>query len=498
MEQNIEKILQELYAIDGSLKSHESELRQVIRAFMVNRPDISMDPAFQSELRKHITERIASIQKAQYIQPKKLLFDMKNFNFKLGTAVIGLILAVPMLYYANERGYFGVSNERLSLNTEISPVGNRAFGALNGDGVAVGLGMGSGAGLGGNSSFRSQSGGGGGDITIAPVPEGSIMPSEYFIFKYVYKGEDITLEDTEVSVLRRVKGPGALGQLDSFLGRLDLDSIDLSRFKDLKLNNVNLQEEGQNGFNIYVDLVEGAISLNKYIDYGPQYVQPPQLKETDIPADDVIINIARDFLNQYGIDTDAFRTPEIGDDWRIYYARASEIERSRFYIPDVMAVIFPLQVNGQRAYEEGGQSAGLFVQVNVRDKTAIGLWNLTPQKYESSAYKAVTDVNKVLAAVERGTFRNWGQPEPFVGPNQPQPQIREVEVGTPSRGYIKMWNYASGGNQELLVPALIFPITKLPTAEYFYQRNIIIPLAEDLFQNNDGGPIKIMEGAPRG
>jgi len=44
----------------------------------------------------------------------------------------------------------------------------------------------------------------------------------------------------------------------------------------------------------------------------------------------------------------------------------------------------------------------------------------------------------------------------------------------------------------LIIPALIFPITKTPVEGYYYQKNIIVPLAKELLEENEN-PVPLLK-----
>jgi len=55
------------------------------------------------------------------------------------------------------------------------------------------------------------------------------------------------------------------------------------------------------------------------------------------------------------------------------------------------------------------------------------------------------------------------------------------------------WKYdeTSRSNQILFIPALVFPIKNLPAEGYYYQKNIIVPLAKELLDQNEQPPYPV-------
>ena len=70
MANQIKQILAELYAIDESLKKHETELIKIINRILANRPDTKFDKSFAKKL------------KTQLLQKQKPSLDFNLFNFK--------------------------------------------------------------------------------------------------------------------------------------------------------------------------------------------------------------------------------------------------------------------------------------------------------------------------------------------------------------------------------------------------------------------------------
>ena len=105
-------------------------------------------------------------------------------------------------------------------------------------------------------------------------------------------------------------------------------------------------------------------------------------------------------------------------------------------------------------------------------------------------YKTETDINKILDIARRGgrnvyTYQN----------NQ---KVIEVKIGTPTLSYVKIWQYNNNQNDELLVPAFIFPILEKPAVNYFYKDNIIVPLISDMLDSDNNPrvmPMPLVEPA---
>jgi superfamily I DNA and RNA helicase len=74
MEKNIKKILEELYAIEPSLREKEEELTKIVKIMIQSKPNIEIDENFKNTLRNQILENI----KVKKIQNYK---SRNNTNF---------------------------------------------------------------------------------------------------------------------------------------------------------------------------------------------------------------------------------------------------------------------------------------------------------------------------------------------------------------------------------------------------------------------------------
>lgn len=211
-----------------------------------------------------------------------------------------------------------------------------------------------------------------------------------------------------------------------------------------------------------------------------------RLKIDDIPDDQTLISLATEFLKDHNISLENYGIPYVQNFWQLEYQTVQD--KSLAYVPDIVSVIFPLKINGTEVYDEGGNKTGLMVPVNVRVKKVSGVYDLSALRFESSLYEAETDIKKLISIAENGGFRGGY----YFAENQNQ---TEIELGTPVTAYVKIWQYEpqKAESQELIVPALIFPITKSPAdVPYFFQQNIIVPIVKDVLENAyPGGPIPL-------
>ena len=426
----------------------------------------------------------------------------KKLSYALVGVVVIILVALPLIYQ-NQKG----AVVDLSSTIKISQLGSNAFGELTGgtdqampDSEAV---LGRGASDMVNEAKLSVGAGGGG----MPLPEsavqtvGSFAPDRKVIsYTYTYVGEEFTQEEAQLAVLKRVKGDQAAKQLGKILSQTNFDLVDLKAFSDLKVNSLNLYEDKDYGYSLYLSPQEGNISINKHWSKWPQpesrclggepnqrCFEQNRLTEADLPADDEAIAVANDFLKQRNINTSVYGQPKVNNTWRIFYARAEN--KANYYFPETVSIVYPLVINDLTVYGEAKNEYGMMVSVDARTMKVSDVYGLNTQIYEGSLYDAETNVEEIIKFAQDGGKQSYS-------PYGEVSKTINLELNTPALVYLRTWNYKTNGQQpdELLVPALIFPIVELPTEGDFYQENIIVPLVKDFWANNwGGGPIQILE-----
>lgn len=502
-ERLIRKILTELYSLDEELREKEEELKKLIRDLLDARPEIKPDENFEAELRAQLFEKIAQMKKnwaaekiinpVQKSWPNKLsgLNFMKKINYALAGAVLCAVFLLGGVYLASKNGLLiGRLNLGFRSDEGATRLADGAFGSLRSEDQNLTASEGAGAGGGGQKNEFSTA--------AAPMVEGRggggyAGVSPYFTnFKYVYAGDDFELTEDKVAVHKRVTGGSS--SFSNLLRSLNFSFVDLGFFAGANLETLNFSEDRDFGYAIFIDLKNENVSISENWTWWQKFnptancrdescYQQNRLNIGDIPADDTLISLARQFLGQIGIDSAKYGEPEINQEWRVYYEQSKD--QNAYMVPEAMQVIFPLLVDGQRVYEAGGTGYGLTVNVNTRHQKVSGVWNLSSRNYASSMYPAETDKNKILQFAEKGGLYSY---------DYPGGQTKEVQIGTPQTALMSYWKYNSTNhtNDELLVPALIFPVLKDSADETVYKNNIVVPLVKDLLneQNNDVVPLR--------
>lgn len=495
MSANLKKILKDLYALDASLAAHEEELIKIITHLIKTKPDTKFNEAFALTLREKLVQKNILKKENKKNAPLKLFnfTFMKKPIFAFTIAVLFVFLLIPALflltqYHApqkNSRKNTATNEKNINLATlKITSQGQHAF-SINPDTSAAGPSSApDGRGAGGTNIAPNATADSALSAKAAAGFAPGIMPPT-ISYKFNYKGEDLKLDGEEMGVLKRTKNEDASYELAKTFLSLNIGLVDMSNFKNLRLQNISLIEDRDFGYSLYLNLDEGIITIAENWQKWQSGTEKcrdqkcfddMRLKLSDVPDGDTIIKIADNFIKEYGIDMSNYGQPEIDDTWRAYYEKDPNI-----YIPEAISVKYPLIINNKIVYDESGSKYGLMVNVNIRQMKASGIWNLTTQNYQSSSYETEADSAKIIGMAEKGGWRNTIY---YLMADQEEP--KELSLSTPELAYVKIWNYENNKTEELIVPALIFPIADVTGNEpYLNRKNIIVPLIKELLKESE-------------
>lgn len=512
MESFYQEILAELYQNDPGLKKYEKQLINLMDELIKSKPDVSLDESFRQQLKIQLLSKANTIKNNKKLNTKYMFkFSFLKFARSFSYVAVGvavMALAISSSFYLTSPK-FRVAGTKLAMDSQFNlvEVSDRAFGVLQSQNAGLPAGAeGLGAGGVGEGSIAVRSEVAPevvttGDKLAAPVEPGfggggggMIMPAPVYI-SYVYKGEPLELNQDKVGVLKRIKNSASASQLGSLLTGVDFSLMNLGKFTNIQLQNLNFVEDREFGYSIYANLYDSSISVSENY---PKWPNPTsqcqddacyrsfQLSINDMLSDEEIINLADKFISDYGINTSSYGEPIVNNDWRVWYERAEN--KQDVYIPEVVSVVYPQILQGEEVYDESGNKTGLYVNVSIRYKRATGVWNLFAQNYQRSMYDAETNIDTILQYAERGGLYSWQWEDAL--------NRVEVDLGTPTISYVRIWNFKPGAPEgdELYIPALIFPILDKPENIDVYKKAVVVPLAKDLLSTNDwGGPIRIME-----
>jgi len=421
----------------------------------------------------------------------------KNQFVWIGLIIIVLIIA-SLFYYLNK-------NKRINLNLDLKKIiqiENNAFGSLKSEQTAEKTQL--------NKANDTVGRGGGGAVAVPLADNAEITESKMMLpapdianYNYVYQGDKFTISEEQMAVFKRIKNKTAGQQMANLISGINTGLIDLNKFNQTAISNLNIIEDKDYGYSIYFDITNSTVSLSAYWEKWPRseaecVSNDPQanqkcyekirLKISDVPTDEELIAIADSFIKEYEINITNYDPGQVQDSWRQNYD--ATINKETAYVPDTIQVIYPLIINDQTVNDESGNPYGITADVNIRYKKVYGLRGIMPQNYESSNYAVETDSQKIInLALKGGIYSNWTNPYAT--------KTVEVGLGTPTFGLVIRWKYdqVKGDSTELFVPAYIFPVLNKPE-EYFYRENIIVPLPVDIIEEIEKRDNNII-GLPR-
>ncbi len=492
---SIDRILDDLYRLDPELKHHDEVLRPLIAKLIHTKPDMAVNEAFVENLRRELLGHDTS-PRSSFIQQLFSFFPMK-LSYSLGGAAVAFVLVVGLaaagiLPMAPSKS---VPKQTL-FAAAIRPVGAGAFGSLAANSIDhAAPPVSSGAAASFNQERTAETsliavgrGGGGMDATSK-----MIMRPEWNI-SYVYTGEELETLPTTMPVYRRTVNTQAARTLGSTLVQFPNGLLSLGKFKNPEVRSFDIVTSDGSGYVVSMDVAHGIISLYKNIGIAMPVDMTQPLRVSDIPSDDIIIEIANAALRDLSIDTSQYGTPRVDNAWRVYYEQTTD--KATAWVPDTLTVVYPFMIDGKNAKDMNGNPYGLQVNVNVRTREMAGFWNLASQEYEKSEYQIEQNNNRIMDIVKRGGV--YGYPG-IMATDDTGIKKMDVEVGTPTIELVRenLWN--GQDNLEIYVPAYIFPVVN-PPKDYFGSRTIVVPLPKEILDNynNNGGPIMYMKGMESG
>jgi len=503
----IEAILGDIVSLDPELKGREKEIRKIISDIIASKPNTEIDSNFEANLRLEIIAKINEMK----LRPaaRAFRFPIHKLSYAAGLAVLVFVFFLSREFIPtgnHEKTYDGpavISPDDIkepikiiSAQESLRRVAKSAFGRISlstSDNTAT-------------PSYSNATAAEEKAVAVSSVAAGTspagmesgnnamsmdskmMPPYEYPVFKYIYKGDAIVQDQETVDVYKRIKSSFGGQEIADYVTRLDYGMIDMKKFKgSASISNLTLNEEREFGYTLNINMTENAISLY------PNWLKWSRLdsscrdeacfasyrtKFEDIPDDEKLINIANAFLDEYGIDKNEYGKPIVQDGFRQEYEKAAD--KSLVYLPEEISVVYPYKISDFESVDESGNPTGLYVSINIRQARVSSLNTLTPKNFEVSAYDAITDSAKIITLAEQG----GSYPSYF---DEGAKKIVEISLGSPIKVLARQYNYnqTSGQSEEFFIPALSFPVINISDNQvYFYRKNVIVPIAEGM-QNND-------------
>lgn len=505
IEKKIDKIIEDLILLDPELKKIETRLREIILDLIKNKPEIVMQEKFEQELKLKIMQKITELKESEGYKNvnffNKDVF-LKKLSLSLGTIMLSLLIILPII------GIYKTKDGNDLRTLKISRLEDNAFGdisfqensgqALSNQSLSLVKesaldfspemmtrelpGYGAGSNETGFSASVMRS-----DIAILPY-------FEYPKFIYKYEGDDlleIIPEQEKIDVYKKAKNNYNSSSLLSSVTFLAADLINLKKFnhKQSLISHLSITEDKEFGYIINLDLLNGNISLYQNWSKWPnnncegrECLSYNNFKYEDLISNQEAIKIAESFIKEFAIKRDNYGEAKINYDFhKIYEESENKID---IYVPEEISVVFPYLIEGKEVKDESGEAYGLYISVNSRYKKVTNVNNLSPSRYQASAYTTLKDVEEIKKLAEQGGVNRYQDP------NTKKEII--VKLGTPNIILSKQHHYNQKNmtGEELFIPALSFPVIGLSEeSEFFYQKNVVIPLVKELINNNSGAII---------
>lgn len=513
------KLLEEILAIEPELKLYKKEVLLIIKEMRKNNMNIKPNKDFVSKLQNTIKDSITEKSKTGNSLPYTVLDYYKKFMFSCSGVMAVLII---MLVVVGGGSTPQTPTAKLNFFTpQITPMTDNAFGVLSnfevkplssksadsGDGVAslllrerkgdngvTEVGGVSAVNVANNETTTSP------DITTLPsvdknTPETLPMDDKIgniiTTYSIDYQGENFGLDVHKMEVLKRVANNNWGINMGNFFQTINSNLFNWSNVGDLSVDYINLSDKKDFGYNFNVDFVNSEMSMYKNWEKWPNYyancnystyepccgcLSSETIKTLD---SDTVIQQARMFLEQYGVDLGSYGEPVINLN-DIYY----NVE-DKSYVYDDISVTFPLVINNKMVYENFGNLSGVNVSYSLRENLVSGVYSLRAQNYQSSSYEIENRMDNILVTlkdfIENENLYMYKDRNMVDAQNETiNTQEVKIKLGTPSLVYAKYWKYDQNMDGEYLVPAYAFPVLDNdPQVTNFYRTNVIIPLVSD-------------------
>lgn len=505
-----QEILNDLYALDASLREREKELVPLLEKLIKAKPQTVFSETFAAELKQQLLAKTPEFGKNNNMKKEKTnLFkiDWKIMSYaSVGTAALVLVAVAGSSMMIYKQNSLSLGKKVPTTKNQIVKVSRNAFGTLTlakntNAGNLEAMSKSNNASLAapttapavdnGFTSERASAAplgmGGGGAVSGKMMADSSIMPPRQGSVKYVYSGDDFELSTGPASVYKKL--PPNVSNFDpvvSAINGLNVDSVDISHLKDLKLDSLSIKEDRDFGYSLNLSPSSNVFYMSKNWEKWPnpgakcqddKCWQDVRLKLSDMISDDEALQIAKDFVSEYKINTNGYGQPFVQNSWKTSYDGSTDKEN--YYFPEEVSVVYPLMIEGGEVRGQGGEALGLMVGVDVRSHKATGFNGTIAPSFESSEYDVIADKAEVIKLAESGGMNGQYY---YYAPEGEKELV--VELGTPRKILMVNWKYdqQSGQGYELYLPAYIFPVKNKPENN-FYVESIVVPLVKEAYDN---------------
>lgn len=482
-------ILKDLYNLYPDLKNHEKELEGLVLKMIESKPEIEFDESFARLLKEKVLSSL-DLNKNNNNNFKFNFMNKRIFVAAGSLVALSIVFIAAISFYApnkNNDSVWNIASLVSNKNKEVavSDLAPNSFGSLRTlSYVATGDDSVS-ATNDGRAVVSGPAGDLNKDIRIMGEEDGLLVSMPYYGVSYVYTGEELSLDDLSSLVYKQINNQEEIAKsLAKNLSSFNFPGIDLKTFDNLRVNSLSFSEDKDRGLSINFELKDGNISI--YENWEKWLIPEMEacggdeacydnyrVKLSDMPSDDVSISLANQFLAKHSVDTNNYGKPQVDRNWLNYYE--ADNDKINYYFPNQVSVVYPLLIDNQEVRDQSGYLAGISVDINVREKRVSGLHTAMPYKYEASSYDLVRDGARIIALAEDGGYSGS-----YYGTSEEN--VPELELDTPKFVYLKMWRQVEQGEEDILVPALMFPVIRKADESYYGTDYIVVPLIEELIE----------------
>lgn len=311
------------------------------------------------------------------------------------------------------------------------------------------------------------------------------------VYKYKYVWSWFSLPVAKMQVYKREPSAVTSDWVVNLIKNIDLNKIDLKQLSDLKIDNITLNEDKEFWLQLNLNFKEWLINIWQNYDKWPRVectddacYKRNRMKITDIPADSVVLTLANSFVKKYWINLEWYATWYVDNQWKLEYEKTQN--KDDYYIPEIINVIYPLEIDWKEIIEEYWSKKWISVSVDVRNKKVSWVNWLEKISYIASDYDIDTNTWNILKIAEKWwRYWFWYEPENV--------QYIEVPIWTPSLQYVNIYNYQNGVSVQYVVPAYVFPVMKEASNWDYYSNQIVVPLVKDFYKYDNSGLLRGVE-----
>ena len=497
---NLQPILDDLYAVAPELRDKEAEIRVAISELLSARPNVKLDESYQAELRMKLLQKFYD---------KPVVRVGSNYHFSIsrtgifGGAAIGLAIVVMMVIARPKTAPAPAVappsapvTARLSLNMggTVTETGDQAFGRLGAATATTSANEAAGSTVAKSAALAAP------ETAVPPATDlaapvspmpivAPLPPLSSVHYEYHYPG-DLKLPSGSVTVLKTAPQQD-LSALTSHLSDANLGFLDLGKLNNPVLQNLVIGENRDRGYQVNVDFTNGTAYITQNWSKWPtpgacapdsrSCPAPRTAPAAEMPTSQETLSIAKTFLTDLGVDTGRYGSPSVINENRLL-APTTAAPAVDFF-SERLTVLYPLLVNGRTVYDEGGNPQGLSVNIDARTRTVTDAGPISLQNYLASTYPAENDGSLVHKFILNGGA--YGERI-----EAGQGTVTK-ELDAPQEGYVVVWQQAADQMEQVFLPALIFPVKDYDQAEalgYGYPKNIVVPLVKDYYETAAAKP----------